>query len=72
MTPATLALLLTLWTAPAALQGFRLGGRQFAGSPMPWEAFRRMSDADLGALYEFLRSLPPAPGPTGDPTFKKS
>jgi mono/diheme cytochrome c family protein len=51
---------------------FRLGGRQFASSPMPWEAFRRMSDADLGAIYEYLHSLPPAPGPTGDPTFKKS
>jgi mono/diheme cytochrome c family protein len=51
---------------------FRLGGRQHAGSPMPWEAFRRMSDADLGALYEFFRSLPPAPGPTGNPEFKKS
>ena len=27
---------------------------------MPWEAYARMSAEDVGALYEFLRSLPPA------------
>jgi mono/diheme cytochrome c family protein len=51
---------------------FKRGGRQHEGSPMPWEAFARMSEADLGALFEFLRSLPPAAGPTGDPAFRKS
>ncbi|HEX2453397.1 MAG TPA: hypothetical protein VHI99_06830 [Vicinamibacterales bacterium] len=40
-------------------------------SPMPWEAFARMSVSDIGALYEFLHSLPPQSGPTGEPTFKK-
>jgi hypothetical protein len=51
---------------------FRKGGRVYAGSPMPWEQYSRMDDADLGALYEFFRSLPPADGPTGDPTFRRS
>ena len=51
---------------------FKVGGRHYAGSPMPWEAFARMSDSDIAALYEFLHSLPPQPGPTGEPTFKKS
>lgn len=35
-------------------------------------AFGRMNDEDLGALYEFLHSLEPQHGPTGDPWFKKA
>jgi len=49
---------------------FKVGGRHYAGSPMPWEAFARMSENDIGALYEYLHSLPPSPGPTGEPTFQ--
>ena len=30
-----------------------------------------MNDEDLAALYEFLHSLPPQHGPTGDPRFRK-
>ncbi len=51
---------------------FKVGGRQHAGTPMPWESYARMSPDDVGALYEFLRSLPPAEGATGEVTFKKS
>lgn len=51
---------------------FQKGGRQFAGSVMPWEAFARMSTEDLGAVYEFLRSLPPTDGPAGDPQVRKN
>ena len=43
---------------------FKVGGRQHPGTPMPWEAFARMSAEDVGAIYEFLRSLPPAEGAT--------
>jgi mono/diheme cytochrome c family protein len=50
---------------------FQKGGRQHAGSPMPWEAFARMTIEDIGAVYEFLRSLPSTDGPVGEPTFKK-
>jgi mono/diheme cytochrome c family protein len=46
-------------------------GRQRAGSPMPWDSFRRMSDADLRALYRYLRTVPPSPsGP--DPSKPES
>lgn len=51
---------------------FQRGGRQYPGSPMPWEAFGTMNEQDLGALYEFLRSLAPQHGPTGDPRFRKA
>jgi mono/diheme cytochrome c family protein len=51
---------------------FQRGGRQHPGSPMPWEAFGTMNAEDLAALYEFLHSLPPQSGPTGDPRFRKA
>jgi mono/diheme cytochrome c family protein len=51
---------------------FQRGGRQYPGSPMPWEAFGTMNEQDLGALYEFLHSLAPQHGPTGDPRFRKA
>ena len=51
---------------------FQKGGRHYAGSVMPWEAFARMSTEDLAAVYEFLRSLPPLEGPTGEPSFRKA
>ena len=50
---------------------FQRGGRQFPGSPMPWEEFRRMSAEDLGAIYDYLRSLPPQDGPTGEPMVRR-
>jgi hypothetical protein len=49
---------------------FQRGGRQYPGTVMPWEAFARMSNEDLGALYEFLHSLAPQDGPSGDPQVR--
>jgi mono/diheme cytochrome c family protein len=37
-------------------------GKVHTGSPMPWHAYRRMSDDDLRALYRYFRTLPPAAG----------
>jgi hypothetical protein len=31
-----------------------------------------MSDADIGAIYEFLHSVPASPGFLGEVTFKKA
>jgi mono/diheme cytochrome c family protein len=42
---------------------FRARGSAPTPSPMPWAAFGRMTDADLGAIYRYLKSLPPAPMP---------
>lgn len=39
---------------------FKNGGRQHAGSPMPWEAFSRMTPEDVGAIYEFLHTQDPS------------
>lgn len=46
------------WTEEQFVARFR-AGPQFAESHMPWNAFRRMSDTDLRAIYRFLQSLEP-------------
>jgi mono/diheme cytochrome c family protein len=51
---------------------FKRGGRQYPGSPMPWEAFATMTEDDLGAIYEYLHSLPPQAGPTGETWYRKT
>ena len=33
-------------------------GRLIPGSPMPWQAFSRMSEEDLRAIYKYLKSVP--------------
>lgn len=47
------------WTEDAFVARFQ-AGRVHADSPMPWEAFQRMTDTDLRAIYRYLQTLPPA------------
>jgi len=46
-------------------------GEQRTGSPMPWGAFRHMSDTDLQAIFRFLHTLPPVDGGP-DPSLPES
>ena len=34
-------------------------GRILPGSPMPWQAFSRMSEDDLRSIYRYLKTVPP-------------
>jgi len=52
------------WDEDAFVARFK-AGRVFKGSHMPWEAFGKMTEADLRSIYRFLRSLPPAHRQTG-------
>ncbi|MES2176409.1 MAG: cytochrome c [Gemmatimonadota bacterium] len=70
LTPMKGSALLKFPNREAFITRFR-SGRVYAGSPMPWEAFARMSTEDLESLYEFLHRLPPSAGPSGQATFKK-
>jgi mono/diheme cytochrome c family protein len=72
ITPKTGSALMKVPDRATFIARFKVGGRQHAGTPMPWESYARMSHEDVGALYEFLRSLPPADGATGEVTFKKT
>ena len=46
------------WTEDQFLARFR-AGPQFRESHMPWNAFMRMSDTDIRAIYRYLNSLDP-------------
>jgi mono/diheme cytochrome c family protein len=46
-------------------------GRVLHGSPMHWGPFSRMSDADLEAIWVFLKSLAPVPFEVGTTAFIK-
>lgn len=44
------------WTEDEFVARFRAGER-IPGSPMPWQAFRRITEADVRAIYRYLRSV---------------
>ena len=46
-------------------------GRVIPGSPMPWQAYRLMTDDDLRAIYRFLKTLPPVVNDVGPPFVEK-
>ena len=50
---------LAAWTEDGFVARLR-GGRVHAGSPMPWENYRLMTDSDLRSLHRYLVSLPPS------------
>ena len=42
-------------------------GRVIPGSPMPWQAFSRMADDDLRAIYRYLKRVPAVKRDNGPP-----
>ena len=42
-------------------------GRVIPGSPMPWQAFSRIAEDDLRAIYLYLKSVPPVKRDNGPP-----
>jgi mono/diheme cytochrome c family protein len=63
LTPESAGSFATFPDADAFVGRFRTTGRVFAGSPMPWESYRQITETDLRALYEFFRTLPSESGP---------
>ena len=51
------------WTEQQFIDSIRTGRHQGRGReilpPMPWPAYRNLNDADLKAVFAYLRSLPP-------------
>jgi hypothetical protein len=37
--------------------------------PMPWQAFRNLTDEDLKAIYSYLRTVAPVHNRVPDPVF---
>jgi mono/diheme cytochrome c family protein len=46
------------WDQQKFISRFR-EGKKIEKSPMPWSSFKRMSDADLIAIYKYLKTLRP-------------
>lgn len=46
------------WDQQKFISRFR-EGKKFEKSPMPWNSFKRMNDADLVAIYKYLKTLKP-------------
>ena len=63
LTPDAATGRITSWTEDQFVARFR-AGPQFRESHMPWNAFMRMSDTDLRAIYRFLHSLEPVANET--------
>jgi len=42
-------------------------GRVLPGSPMPWQAFSKMNEDDLRAIYQYLKSVPAVKRDNGPP-----
>ncbi|MCB9185007.1 MAG: c-type cytochrome [Flavobacteriales bacterium] len=64
LTPDTRTGHLRDWDFDVFRMRFRAGPR-FTGSPMPWASYARMSDDDLKAIWNYLRSLPAIDHETG-------
>jgi hypothetical protein len=58
------------WTEDVWVGRFRQG-ELIEGTPMPWGAYARMTDADLRSLYRYLRTLPPTINEVGAPVQSK-
>jgi mono/diheme cytochrome c family protein len=50
---------ITNWTQESFIKRFRLG-KLIPYSHMPWEAFGRMTDTELIAIYKYLKTVKPA------------
>src|SRR5215475_4399478 len=54
---------LGIWTEDMFVRALRtgrhMGTSRPINPPMPWTAFRNMTDEDLKAIYAYLRSIPP-------------
>ena len=61
---------LALYTEDEFVARMRVG-RVIEGSPMPWQAYRRMPEDDLRAIYRYLKTMPPTRNDVGPPFVDK-
>ena len=61
------------WTEQQFVETIRNGRHQGRGRqllpPMPWPAFRNLSDDDLKAVFAYLRTIPPVRNRVPDPVI---
>lgn len=63
------------WTEQQFVETIRNGRHQGRGRqllpPMPWQAFRNLSDEDLKAIFAYLKTIPPIKNRVPDPIAPK-
>jgi mono/diheme cytochrome c family protein len=61
------------WTEQQFIDTLRTGRQQGRGReilpPMPWQGYGKASDADLKAIFAYLRSLPPSANRVPEPVI---
>ncbi len=61
------------WTEQQFIDTIRMGRHQGRGRellpPMPWPAFRNLTDADLKSIFAYLRTIPPIVNKVPDPVI---
>lgn len=57
------------WTSKMFIDRFRMG-KIVPKSPMPWNSFKRMSDDELLAIYNFLQTVKPVKTPPASGRYK--
>jgi mono/diheme cytochrome c family protein len=61
------------WTEEMFVQALKTGKHMGVSRPilppMPWQAFRNLTDADLKAMFAYLRTVPPIKNRVPDPVF---
>ena len=61
------------WTEQQFMDAIRSGRHQGRGRPilppMPWPMYRNFNDADLKAIYAYLRTIPPIKNKVPDPVI---
>jgi mono/diheme cytochrome c family protein len=64
---------LGIWTEDMFFQAMRTGKHMSAGRdilpPMPWQNLAALNDADLGAIFAYLRSIPPVNNHVPEPVM---
>ena len=67
---------LGIWTEDMFMSAIRTGRHMGVSRPilppMPWPAFRNLSDDDLKAVFAYLRSLPPVHNRVPDPIIAET
>jgi hypothetical protein len=46
------------WSKQNFIERFRMG-KLYPKSPMPWSSFKRMTDSELTAIYNYLQTVKP-------------
>jgi hypothetical protein len=67
---------LGIWTEKMFIDALRKGRHMGVSRPilppMPWEAFRNLTDNDLRSIFAYMRSIPPVHNRVPEPLIREA